>query len=211
MSDLLTVRNLAVDFALEGGSVQAVRGASFRVPYGKTVALVGESGSGKSVCAQAIMGLLPKAARIKSGEILFDRAAGGGNDWNQKGGIVDIAQLTRDGPEMRAIRGAAISIIFQEPMTSLSPVHTVGHQITEAQRFWLTCQPDAAAFTFAAGDITKLGKAMHHLHQMVSGDAVMLGYFTHAVQSIRLCGQIHQASQAVISKLGELHNRLVNI
>ncbi|WP_374378112.1 dipeptide ABC transporter ATP-binding protein [Dongia sp.] len=132
MSDLLTVRNLAVDFALEGGSVQAVRGASFRVPYGKTVALVGESGSGKSVCAQAIMGLLPKSARIKGGEILFDRAAGGGNDWNQKGGIVDIAQLHRDGPEMRAIRGAAISIIFQEPMTSLSPVHTVGHQITEA-------------------------------------------------------------------------------
>ncbi|WP_374653378.1 dipeptide ABC transporter ATP-binding protein [Dongia sp.] len=132
MTDLLTVRNLAVEFALEGGSVQAVRGASFRVPAGKTVALVGESGSGKSVCAQAIMGLLPKVARIRTGEILFDRRAGSGNDWGQKGGIVDIAKLDRDGPEMRSIRGGSISIIFQEPMTSLSPVHTVGHQICEA-------------------------------------------------------------------------------
>ncbi len=132
MTDLLTVRDLKVDFALEGGSVQAVRGASFRVPYGKTVALVGESGSGKSVCAQAIMGLLPKVAKICGGEILFDRSAGGGNDWNRKSGIVDIAKLDRDGADMRAIRGGSISIIFQEPMTSLSPVHTVGHQICEA-------------------------------------------------------------------------------
>jgi peptide/nickel transport system ATP-binding protein len=131
MTDLLSVRNLAVEFALEGGAVQAVRGASFRVPAGKTVALVGESGSGKSVCAQAIMGLLPKVARIRSGEILFDRRGGGG-DWSHKGGIVDIAKLDRDGAEMRAIRGGSISIIFQEPMTSLSPVHTVGHQICEA-------------------------------------------------------------------------------
>ena len=132
MTDLLSVRNLAIDFTLEGGAVHAVRGASFRVPAGKTVALVGESGSGKSVCAQAIMGLLPKSAKIKSGEILFDRRAGTGGDWGEKGGIVDIAKLHRNGPEMRAIRGGSISIIFQEPMTSLSPVHTIGQQICEA-------------------------------------------------------------------------------
>ncbi len=132
MTDLLTVRNLAVDFTLEGGAVHAVRGASFRVPAGKTVALVGESGSGKSVCAQAVMGLLPKSANIRSGEILFDRRAGSGGDWGAKGGIVDIAKLDRNGPEMRAIRGSSISIIFQEPMTSLSPVHTIGYQICEA-------------------------------------------------------------------------------
>ena len=132
MTDLLTVRNLAVDFALEGGSIQALRGVSFRVPAGKTVALVGESGSGKSVCAQAIMGLLPKSATIRSGEIQFDRRAGHGGDWGTQGGIVDIAKLDRDGPAMRAIRGGAISIIFQEPMTSLSPVHTIGDQISEA-------------------------------------------------------------------------------
>jgi len=93
---------------------------------------VGESGSGKSVCAQAIMGLLPKSATIRSGEILFDRRAGHGGDWGTQGGIVDIAKLDRDGPAMRSIRGGAISIIFQEPMTSLSPVHTIGDQICEA-------------------------------------------------------------------------------
>ncbi|WP_374373848.1 dipeptide ABC transporter ATP-binding protein [Dongia sp.] len=132
MTDLLKVNNLAIDFALEGGAVSAVKGVSFRVPAGKTVALVGESGSGKSVCAQAIMGLLPRSATIRSGEILLDRRACGGGDWGDKGGIVDIAKLERDGAEMRAIRGRAISIIFQEPMTSLSPVHTIGDQIGEA-------------------------------------------------------------------------------
>jgi peptide/nickel transport system ATP-binding protein len=132
MTDLLKVNNLAIDFALEGGAVSAVKGVSFRVPAGKTVALVGESGSGKSVCAQAIMGLLPGSATIRSGEILLDRRACGGGDWGDKGGIVDIAKLDRNGPEMRAIRGRAISIIFQEPMTSLSPVHTIGDQIGEA-------------------------------------------------------------------------------
>jgi peptide/nickel transport system ATP-binding protein len=132
MTDLLKINNLAIDFALEGGTVSAVRGVSFRVPAGKTVALVGESGSGKSVCAQAIMGLLPNSAMIRSGEILFDRRASGGGDWGEKGGIVDIAKLDRNGPEMRAIRGRSISIIFQEPMTSLSPVHTIGDQIGEA-------------------------------------------------------------------------------
>ena len=132
MTDLLKINNLAIDFSLEGGSLQAVRGVSFRVPQGKTVALVGESGSGKSVCAQAIMGLLPRSATIRSGEILLDRRATRGGDWSDKGGIVDIAKLDRNGPEMRAIRGSAISIIFQEPMTSLSPVHTIGDQIGEA-------------------------------------------------------------------------------
>src|SRR3546814_778106 len=102
---------------------------SFRVPAGKTVALVGESGSGKSVVSQAIMGILPRTARIDAGRILFhdpvlaaDRAET----------MIDIAGLAPDSPQMRAIRGARISIVFQEPMTSLSPVHTVGNQISEA-------------------------------------------------------------------------------
>lgn len=132
MTDILSVRNLAVDFMLDGGCIHAVRGASFRVAAGKTVALVGESGSGKSVCAQAIMGLLPKSAVIRSGEILFDRRAGSGGNWGERGGIVDIAKLGRNGSEIRSIRGGSISIIFQEPMTSLSPVHTIGYQISEA-------------------------------------------------------------------------------
>jgi peptide/nickel transport system ATP-binding protein len=129
--DLLRIRDLRISFMLPEGRLEAVRGVSFRVPAGKTVALVGESGSGKSVVSQAIMGILPRSARIDAGRILFhdpvlaaDRAEG----------MIDISGLAPDSPQMRAIRGARISIIFQEPMTSLSPVHTVGNQICEALR-----------------------------------------------------------------------------
>ena len=126
--NLLTVRDLRITFNLDTGPLQAVRGVNFRVPYGKTVALVGESGSGKSVVAQAIMGILPKIGHIAGGQILFDNAQKGGKN----GGLIDIAREPRDGPVMRGIRGGSISIIFQEPMTSLSPVHTIGNQIGEA-------------------------------------------------------------------------------
>ncbi len=125
---LLTVRDLRITFNLDTGPLQAVRGVSFRVPYGKTVALVGESGSGKSVVAQAVMGILPKIGNITGGQILFDNAQKGGKG----GGLIDIAREPRDGPVMRGFRGGSISIIFQEPMTSLSPVHTIGNQIGEA-------------------------------------------------------------------------------
>jgi peptide/nickel transport system ATP-binding protein len=131
---LLAVRDLKIAFDLDTGVLEAVRGISFRVPHGKTVALVGESGSGKSVVAQAIMGILPKIARISAGQILFDRTGtqnGNGSGLNGRG-VIDIAQEPRNGPVMRSIRGGAISIIFQEPMTSLSPVHTIGNQIGEA-------------------------------------------------------------------------------
>lgn len=130
---LLTVRDLHVAFALPEGELAAVRGASFSVPAGSTVALVGESGSGKTVVSQAIMGLLPKAARIAGGSILFrDPAAPG---------PVDIARLPRDGRAMRDIRGGRISIIFQEPMSSLSPLHTIGDQIAEALHLHRRCTP----------------------------------------------------------------------
>ena len=125
--NLLEVRDLRIGFALDHGTLEAVRGVSFRVPPGGTVALVGESGSGKSVVAQSIMGILPKAARITGGAILF-RDPGNGPDAPP----VDIAALPRDGLAMRGIRGGRISIIFQEPMTSLSPLHTIGDQIGEA-------------------------------------------------------------------------------
>ncbi len=133
--DLLTVRDLRIAFDLDTGVLEAVRGIDFRVPHGKTVALVGESGSGKSVVAQAIMGILPKIARISAGQILFDRTGTqNGTGGMNSAGIIDIAQQPRNGPVMRSIRGSAISIIFQEPMTSLSPVHTIGDQIGEALR-----------------------------------------------------------------------------
>jgi len=125
MTNLLTVRDLAIDFQVHDSVMRAVDGVSFRVRPGSTVALVGESGSGKSVISQAIMGILPRAGRIAAGQIRFSPS---GTD----GDAVDIATLHPDSGEMRTIRGGQISIIFQEPMTSLSPLHTVGDQIGEA-------------------------------------------------------------------------------
>ncbi|GGF32273.1 ABC transporter ATP-binding protein [Aliidongia dinghuensis] len=134
MADLLEIRDLKVSFATPAGPFEAVRGVSFRVPQGGTVALVGESGSGKSVVSQAIMGILPSAGRITGGEILFNEP--GSPPSIDRAPIdrapIDIAAFDRNGPELRAIRGGSISIIFQEPMTSLSPLHTVGDQVSEA-------------------------------------------------------------------------------
>ena len=134
MEDLLRVENLEIAFQLPEGRLEAVRGVSFRISPGSTVALVGESGSGKSVVSQAIMGILPKAASIEGGRILFaDPAlAPPGDGAAAADRVIDIATLRPDSPDMRRIRGGRISIIFQEPMTSLSPVHTVGNQIAEA-------------------------------------------------------------------------------
>ena len=124
-SPLLRVRDLHVDFQVLGGQVQAVKGVSFRIKPGSTVALVGESGSGKSVIAQSIMGILPKNGRISEGEILFA-------DPKRPGTRIDLAKLSPDGHEYRKLRGGRISMIFQEPMTSLSPLYTVGNQVCEA-------------------------------------------------------------------------------
>ena len=125
MTDLLRVRDLQVEFHTQAGVVRAVDGLSFRLRAGSAVALVGESGSGKSVTAQAILGLLPRTGRITGGEILLD-------DPDAPGTIVDLAGLDPDSRAFRAIRGDHISMIFQEPMSSLSPLHTVGDQVSEA-------------------------------------------------------------------------------
>tara|TARA_R110002072_G_scaffold12038_22_gene53072 strand:- start:1131 stop:3038 length:1908 start_codon:yes stop_codon:yes gene_type:complete len=125
LGKLLSVEDLHVGFCLPEGRLEAVRGVSFSVRPGATVALVGESGSGKSVVSQSIMGILPKKASISRGRILL-------NDPSLPNGPVDIAGLAPDSRQMRALRGDRISIIFQEPMTSLSPVHTVGNQIGES-------------------------------------------------------------------------------
>jgi peptide/nickel transport system ATP-binding protein len=122
--DLLRVEDLAIEFRVHDSKIRAVDGVSFRVRPGSTVALVGESGSGKSVISQAIMGILPAVGRVAAGKILFNDAAAGR--------VIDIAALAPRGEAMRAIRGARISIVFQEPMTSLSPLHTIGAQIGEA-------------------------------------------------------------------------------
>ncbi|MCZ4093930.1 ABC transporter ATP-binding protein [Sinorhizobium psoraleae] len=122
-ADLLRVEGLRITFSVLGGEVEAVRGANFRILPGKVTALVGESGSGKSAISQAIMGILPSVARV-SGRVLF-------NDPAVAGKPVDLLSLDPDGGDIQDIRGARISKIFQEPMTSLSPLHTIGNQISE--------------------------------------------------------------------------------
>jgi peptide/nickel transport system ATP-binding protein len=122
---LLEVRDLRVHLDVDAGTVKAVDGVSFAMAEGRTVALVGESGSGKTMVAQAVMNILPRVARVVTGEILF-------RDPAQPGAVTDISRLDPAGEEARRIRGGRISIIFQEPMTALSPLHTIGNQIGEA-------------------------------------------------------------------------------
>ncbi|WP_137388677.1 ABC transporter ATP-binding protein [Rhodoligotrophos defluvii] len=127
---LLSIRNLVVDFLTMAGSVRAVDGVSFDIPQARTLALVGESGSGKTVISQAILRILPRVARIKSGSIIFrDPKLAGTNKAE-----LDLARFPADSDQMRNIRGGRISIIFQEPMASLSPLHTIGDQIGEAHQ-----------------------------------------------------------------------------
>jgi peptide/nickel transport system ATP-binding protein len=122
--DLLRIEGLGISFAVLGGPIHAVRNANLRVLPGRVTALVGESGSGKSVIGQAVMGILPTYAQVR-GKILF-------SDPKTNAPPVDILSMPRDGVDIRAIRGSRIGKIFQEPMTSLSPLHTIGNQIDEA-------------------------------------------------------------------------------
>jgi len=111
--------------------VRAVDGCSFDILRGQTLGVVGESGCGKSVTAQSILRIVPPPGRIVSGEIIFHRKEKG----NQASSVVEqvrLHELDPRGPEIREIRGNEIALIFQEPMTSLSPVHTIGDQIMEA-------------------------------------------------------------------------------
>ncbi len=113
---LLDVKDLSTSFKTEDGIVRAVEGVSFTVEKGQTLGIVGESGCGKSVTCLTIMGLNPKRNTTTSGEALWK-----GNDL-----------LTMKPSELRQIRGGEISMIFQDPMTSLNPVHTIGRQLAEA-------------------------------------------------------------------------------
>ncbi|MGH7307782.1 MAG: ABC transporter ATP-binding protein [Candidatus Rokuibacteriota bacterium] len=110
--------------------VRAVDGVSFDLYPGATLGVVGESGCGKSVTARSILRIVDRPGRIVEGEIRFRRTGANGGD----GQVVDLAKLTPNGLEMRSIRGAEIALIFQEPMSSFSPVHSIGNQIIEAIR-----------------------------------------------------------------------------
>src|SRR5688500_10756169 len=119
MTNLLTIKDLEIEFQLREGVVKAIQGVSFEVPRGKVLALVGESGCGKSVTAKAVLGLLPSLARITRGNMFLAPEG-------DAGAPLDIAALPRNGHVMRSVRGRRISMIFQEPMASFSPVHTIG-------------------------------------------------------------------------------------
>jgi oligopeptide/dipeptide ABC transporter ATP-binding protein len=126
---LLEVQDLRTYFHLHEGTVRAVDGVSFDICCGRTLGVIGESGCGKSVTAQSILRLVPEPpGEIVEGHIrLYIPRADG-----TPGEVVDITSLDPTGGEMRAIRWKEIAMIFQEPMTSLSPVHTIDDQITEA-------------------------------------------------------------------------------
>ena len=126
---LLSVRDLELGFVTPAGRVRAVNGISYTVEPGEIVAIVGESGSGKTVAAQAVLGLIPQPpGEITGGEAVFD----GEN-------LLGLSEQ-----RMRAIRGRRISMVFQEPMTSLNPVLSIGRQMTEAMRLHLGMTREAA-------------------------------------------------------------------
>jgi peptide/nickel transport system ATP-binding protein len=129
MIPALDVKNLKVHFFLDEGTVRAVDGVSFSVEPGKTLGIVGESGSGKSVIGQSILRIVPHPGRIVEGNILL-RMDNEGSDPTQ----LDLVTLDPRSRQARDIRGRDIAMIFQEPMNSFSPVHTVGNQIVEALR-----------------------------------------------------------------------------
>ena len=121
----LSVKDLKTFFYSNGRCTKALDGVSFEIRKGKTLGIVGESGCGKSVTAASIMQLLPRLSRIEEGSITYHAARGD----------IRIDQLERDGAEMRAIRGEEVAMIFQDPMTALNPVMTIGDQIEEALRY----------------------------------------------------------------------------
>lgn len=121
--NLVELKNVETHFFTDEGVVKSVDGVSFDIPRGKTLCVVGESGSGKSVTARSILRIVDKPGRIVGGQILLHQP---------DGRAVDITQLDPYGDEIRSVRGKDIAMIFQEPMSALSPVHTIGNQLTEA-------------------------------------------------------------------------------
>ena len=155
---LLQVRDLCIDFVLEDRTIEAVKGATFELTAGETLAIVGESGSGKSVTALALTRLLPvPPAEIKRGEILFD----GKN------------VLTMDASQLRKLRGGRVAYIFQEPSTSLNPVYTVRSQIAEAVRLHRPDVTDVDAevvrWLDAVGIVDAARRVNDYPHQLSGG------------------------------------------
>ena len=130
---ILEVRDLRTHFFADEGVVKAVDGASFQLRAGRTLGIVGESGCGKSVTARSILRIVERPGRIVSGEIHLRRPSVAGRPEE----TVDLVRVDPQSREMRQIRGGEIGLVFQEPMTSFSPVHTVGNQMVETIRLHL--------------------------------------------------------------------------
>ena len=128
---LLEVKNLRVEFDVRAGIVKAVDGLTMTINRGKTLGVIGESGCGKSVTARAILNMIPKPGKITQGEIIYHRRLRREGS-PQLDDIIDLVKTDPDGPTIRQIRGGEIGMIFQEPMSSLTPVYTAGTHINEA-------------------------------------------------------------------------------
>lgn len=154
---LLQVKNLRTTFFTDAGEVRAVNGVSFNLERGKTLGIVGESGSGKSVTAYSILRILVDPGKVVGGEILFEGK--------------DVLKFSKR--QIRSFRGNKISIIFQDPMTSLNPVYTIGNQLTEAIRLH-TKRNRSQAFERAVEVLTLVGvnepeKRIHQYPYELSG------------------------------------------
>jgi len=125
---LIQIQNLRVEFDVRAGVVKAVDGVSFDIYRGQTLGVIGESGCGKSITARAILQMIPKPGRIANGQVLYHRRARGSTQTD----VINISKLDPDGQTIREIRGGEIGMIFQEPMSSLTPVYTAGSHIDEA-------------------------------------------------------------------------------
>jgi peptide/nickel transport system ATP-binding protein len=128
---LVEIKNLRTYFHLAEGVVRAVDGVDLEIMQQQTLGIVGESGCGKSIMSLSMLRLLPPAGRIEEGQILYHKSLKESREGAQTE-IIDIARLDPNSTEMRNIRGNHISMVFQEPMTAMSPVLTIGRQITEA-------------------------------------------------------------------------------
>ncbi len=141
---LLDIKGLKTWFELDEGTVRAVDGVDFTVPRRQTIGVVGESGCGKSVTAFSILQLVANPGRIIEGQILLYPLENNDPSPSAFGGAIDIAALPPNSEELRQIRGGDIAMIFQEPMTSLSMMYTVGFQMTEAIRLHMEVDKEEA-------------------------------------------------------------------
>ncbi len=134
---VLDVKDLRTHFLMPGGTVRAVDGVSYTLHRGRTLGIVGESGCGKSVTAQSVLGIVPRPGRNVGGTVTLTR---------RDGTNLELTSLDPRGKVIRSVRGNEIAYIFQEPMSALSPIHTIGHQITEVIRLHTGAKRDEARF-----------------------------------------------------------------